>query len=156
VTGLVWQIYVRSKIPYFRTEGQSVEEKLVDYIGFYYKYYMSSIYVGAFSATLLFLIGSMIYLLGKYQEIPQFHTDDYIVMSTGVLLSYGLSFIVQLKYSNFRIKQLEKSLYEIEENSINESSIKEHFINRKIISLIFGIALIVGLILFLFLLCKYA
>lgn len=147
---LMWQIVVLRKLSYSETKLPSVIDKLRDYIDFYYRYYVSSIYVGALSASLFFLIGSIYYFYFKYKDIPTFETDDFIVMSIGILLSYGLSAIVGLKYNTFIIKQLEKCVKEIEENTINKARIKMQYTTRKKIILILGIAIITGLIFLLF------
>lgn len=150
ISGLIWQVYILRKIPSYITENRSVIQQLREYIRFYYKYYISSVYVGALSATMFFLIGSIYYLYTKYHKLPPLQIDDYIVMSVGVLLSYGLSFIVQLKHYNYRVRQLEECLTEVENETITKASIKQN-INRKKWTIAFATALIVGLIFLLFL-----
>jgi hypothetical protein len=149
--GMAWQYYILRKIPRRQQNLLSVIQQLEEYIHYYYKYYTSSIYVGALSATLFFLMGSVIYLRFKYQELPSFQTDDFLVLSLGILLSYGISATVQFFNSNFRIRQLEKCLLEIEENTIQPSRIIKNLFNRKRLTLVFGVAMIVGLLLLLFL-----
>lgn len=149
LTGIGWQFYVFKRTPFYKTENHNVIKQLHKYILFYNKFYISSIYIAGLSSTLVFLIGSIFYLHIKYQEIPQFQIDDFLVMSIGILLSYGLSTIPQLKFNNHRINQLKECLNDIEDEIITDANIKKHNIDRKKWAIAFGITLIVGLILLL-------
>lgn len=151
ISGLFWQFKVLRKISYYRDRSSNAINRLRDYISYYHKYYFSSIYVGALSSPLFFLVGSMYYLFNKYKGIPRFETDDFIVLSLGVILSFGLSLFVQIKQNNLRIKQLEKCLIEAKEETIDEISIQKYNKSHTWTAVIFGIALITGLILLLFL-----
>lgn len=150
LAGLGWQYYIIRKIPKLQEESLSVLDQLQEYIQYYYSFYTSSLFVGALSATLFFLMGSVTYLRLKYQELPSFQTDDFVVLSLGILLSYGLSAAAQFFNSNFRIRHLEKCLHEIEENTIQQSRIIKDLINRKRLTKVFGVAMIIGLLLLLF------
>lgn len=97
------------------------------------------------------MIGSAYYLRLKYREIPDFQIDDIAVLSIGVLLSYGLSAVVQLRHGHFRIKQLEECLVDAEENAVNTERIRNYRVVRRRNAVLFGIALIVGVILLLYL-----
>ena len=150
-SGLYWQINSLMKISSYDGVGKNVLDRLRGYIDFYHKHYIYSIYVSAFSSTLFFLIGSAYYLRLKYREIPDFQIDDIAVLSIGVLLSYGLSAVVQLRHGHFRIKQLEECLVDAEENAVNTERIRNYRVVRRRNAVLFGIALIVGVILLLYL-----
>jgi len=87
----------------------------------------------------------------KYRQIPSFELDDFIVLTIGIILSYGVSAFAQIKQNNYQIKQLEICLVEIEENTIDASSIKKYQANRIKNIVTIGIALIIGVIIFLYL-----
>ena len=107
--------------------------------------------MSALSSTLFFLSGSLFYLHFKYEQIPAFELDDFIVLTIGIILSYGVSAFAQIKQNDYQIKQLESCLIEIEENTINASSIKKYITNRIKNIVTIGIALITGVIIFLYL-----
>ena len=152
IIGIVYQMNVLNTILHNNKESQSVADKLHDYIDFYHNRYIKSIYIGALSSSLLFLTGSIYYFYFKYQELPKFEIDDFVVLSIGIFLSYGLSAFVQLKQNNFRIKQLEKSLKEIDENTFTEQ-VAESYKSRRIRNILFiSILLCIGLLLLIFLL----
>ncbi len=151
VFGIIWQIKVYRRIDKISVAEENLKDSLRAYIDFYNGHFIKSIFVSALSSTLFFLCGSLFYLHFKYNQIPTFELDDFIVLIVGVILSYGLSAFTQIKQHNYQIKQLENSLIEIEENTINELSIKKYKTNRIKNMIIVGIAMIIGMILFLYL-----
>ncbi|WP_296703909.1 hypothetical protein [Algoriphagus sp.] len=154
LSGLVWQIHILRKTPSSGANNLSIIEKIQGYLAFYYKHYISTIYVGALSSSLFFIIGSIFYLQLKYQKIPSFQIDDFIVMNMGVLFSFGISAFAQLKHNNYRIQQLEQHLKELEDNSITELSIISYQNKRIKIGVFFGLSLVIGLILRFLLITK--
>ena len=154
LAGIFWQKHILHKIPDQSEKGSSAFDKLRIYIDFYYRYYIVSIYIGALSSSFFFLIGSIYYLHYKYLEIPQLQIDDFVVCGLGLVFSFGISAFFQLKQNKFHIKQLEESLREIEENTINELSIEKYKTNRIKNMAIIGIAMIIGVILFLYLIFR--
>jgi hypothetical protein len=151
VFGIIWQIKVYRRIDKISAAKENLKDLLRAYIDFYNGHYIKSIFVSALSSTLFFLSGSLFYLHIKYDQIPIFELDDFIVLTIGIILSYGLSAFAQIKQHNYQIKQLENCLIEIEENTINELSIKKYKTNRIKNMVIVGIAMIIGVILFLYL-----
>ena len=150
IAGIVWQFRVFKKIPNTNGSSQNLRGLLLNYLDFYNKSYISAIFVGALSSTLLFLGGSLFYLIFKYHEIPRFQIDDSIVLGIGLVLSFVLSAFAQIKQNNFHITQLEDILKDIDERKITEQSIKRYR-NKKLRNIILiGIALIVGILLLLF------
>jgi len=149
--GLGWQINVLRRIPRVSSGRLKVVENLRERIAFYYSDYMISIYIAALSATLVFIVGSNHYLRIKYHEIPQIKIDDFIVMSLGILLSYGFSAFIQLKYSRFRIRQLEQILQEIEEDTINKAGIIGQRSRQRNLTILFGVSVVTGLIILFYL-----
>jgi len=149
--GIIWQIKVYKKVDKISIAKENLKDLLKASVHFYNGQYIKSIFVSALSSTLFFLGGSLFYLHLKYDQIPTFELDDFIVLTTGIILSYGLSAFSQVKQHNYQIRQLENCLVEIEENTINEVSIKKYKTNRIKNMVTIGIALIIGVILFLFL-----
>lgn len=151
LAGIFRQKYILQKIPARLENAQNALYKLHEYIDFYYRYYINSIYIGALSVTFFFLTGSIYYLHFKYLEIPRFQIDDFIVFGIGSVLCFGLSAFSQLHQNKFHINQLEDSLKELEENTITEQYI-EALKNRKIRNhILIGLIFILGLLLFFYL-----
>lgn len=149
--GIIWQTNVYKRVDKISITKEHLKDLLRAYIDFYNGLYVKSIFVNALSSTLFFLSGSLFYLYFKYEQIPTFELDDFIVLIIGIILSYGVSAFAQIKQNEYQIKQLESCLVEIEENTINASSIKKYKTTRIINIITIGIALILGVILFLFL-----
>ncbi|HKJ79739.1 MAG TPA: hypothetical protein VKA10_09390 [Prolixibacteraceae bacterium] len=149
--GLIWQIKVYKRVDKMSVAKENLKDLLRAYIDFYNGQYIKSIFVSALSSTLFFLGGSLLYLYFKYDKIPIFELDDFVVLTIGIILSYGLSAFTQIKQNNYQIRQLESCLVEIEERTINELSLKKYRTNRIKNSVTIGIALIIGVILLMFL-----
>lgn len=149
--GIIWQSKVYKRVDKISVTKEQLKDLLKAYIDFYTKQYIKSIFVSALSSTLFFLSGSMFYLHFKYEQIPTFELDDFIVLTIGIILSYGVSAFAQIKQNDYQINQLESCLVEIEENTINASSIKKYKTNRIKNIITIGIALIIGVIIFLYL-----
>jgi hypothetical protein len=149
--GIVWQMKVLLKVPNNKIDSPSIIDNLRDNISFYYKYYINAIYVGALSTTLFFLIGSIYYFYFKYHEIPPFQPDDFIVMGIGIILSFGLSALAQLKQNKYSIYQLEKSLKEIEEKNFTEQSVKSYKSSRLKNIILISLFILAGLLLLIYL-----
>ena len=98
----------------------------------------------------------MFYLHFKYEQIPTFELDDFIVLSIGIILSFGVSAFAQIKQNDYQITQLESCLVEIDENTIDASSIKKYKTNRIKNIVTIGIALIIGVIIFLYLIFGFS
>jgi hypothetical protein len=149
--GIIWQTKVYKRVDKISVTKEHLKDLLKAYIDFYTEQYIKSIFVSALSSTLFFLSGSLFYLNFKYEQIPTFELDDFIVLTIGIILSYGVSAFAQIKQNDYQIKQLESCLVEIEENTISASSIKKYKTNRIKNIVTIGIALITGVIIFLYL-----
>ena len=68
--GILFQRSVLRKFPH--KLSQSLRSQLEDYINFYHNKYVVSVYVGAFSNSLLFVTGSMYYIFFKYGKFEPF------------------------------------------------------------------------------------
>ena len=155
VAGIIWQVIILKKVPNRNQANQNSLDILRKYISFYYKHFISSIFVGALSNSLFIFIGSLYYLYFKYQKIPHFSINDIVVMGIGLALSFVIGAIVQLKHNKFHIIQLEKSLKEIEENTISEESI-EKYKSRKLKNIIIiAFSILAGLLLLIFFIYKF-
>jgi len=149
--GIIWQTNVYKRVNKISVTKEHLKDLLKAYIDFYTEQYIKSIFVSALSSTLFFLCGSLFYLHFKYEQIPTFELDDFIVLTIGIILSYGVSAFAQIKQNDYQIKQLESCLVEIEENTISASSFKKYKTNRIKNIVKIGIALITGVIIFLYL-----
>ena len=152
--GIIWQIKIYQQVGKNRAPTIHLKDLLRAYIDFYNRQYIKSIFVNALSSTLFFLSGSLFYLYFKYKQFPSLELDDFIVITIGIILSYGVSALAQIKQNDYEIKQLESCLVEIEENTISPSSLKKYQTNRikKLLSI--GIALIMGVVFFLYVIFK--
>ncbi|MEJ2006123.1 MAG: hypothetical protein P8X57_14435 [Cyclobacteriaceae bacterium] len=148
ILSIWWQWRILQKIPNPDKENKSVTAGLSEYIQFYYTHYVRSVYVGALSAPIFFIIGSTFYFLFKYQAIPAFQLEDVLVFSSGILLSFGVSLFVQLKFYQFRIGQLENTLLEAEEDSLDEKHFSDQRTQLKKSAILFRVLFIVGLVIF--------
>lgn len=149
--GIIWQLKVCKRVDKISVTKEQLKDLLKAYIEFYNRHYVKSIFVSALSSTLFFLSGSTYYLHFKYKQIPTIELDDFIVLTIGIIVSYGVSAFAQIKQNEFQIKELESCLVEIEENTIDASSIKKYKTNRIKNIVTIGIALIIGVIIFLYL-----
>lgn len=149
--GIIWQSKVYKRVDKINITEEQLKDLLKAYIKFYNRHYVKSIFVSALSSTLFFLSGSTYYLHFKYKQIPTIELDDFIVLTVGIIVSYGVSAFAQIKQNEFQIKELESCLVEIEENTIDASSIKNYKTNRIKNVVTIGIALIIGVIIFLYL-----
>ena len=149
--GIIWQTKVYKRVDKISVVNAHLKRLLRAYIDFYNGQYVKSIFVSALSSTLFFLSGSLFYLYFKYGQIPFFELDDFIVLTVGIILSYGVSAFAQIKQNKYQIMQLESCLIEIEENTMDASNIKKYKANRIKNLLTIGIALIIGVIIFLYL-----
>jgi hypothetical protein len=148
ISGMGGQWLVLQKRPKTRPGEISLLELLRSYLDFYHKHYVPSIFLGASSGSFLFLIGSLFYLNGKYGEIPGFQADDFVVFTMGTVLSFVLGAVVQLKFNNFYISQLEGVLKEIEEDTITPQSLESYRAKSVRRIILISILLIVGLLVF--------
>ena len=151
IFGIIWQTKVYKRVDKINVVNKHIKRSLRASIDFYNGQYVKSIFVSALSSTLFFLSGSLFYLYFKYGQIPSFELDDFIVLTIGIILSYGVSAFAQIKQNEHQIKALESCLVEIEENTLNASSIKKYQANRIKNIVTIGIALITGVIIFLYL-----
>lgn len=155
IIGVSWQVWVIRRIPKPNGITAPVTAMLSGYLEFYYRFYSRSVFVGALSAPILFMIGSTWYFLIKYQNIPTFQLEDTLVFGTGIILSFGLSLLVQFKFNQFRIRQLEDTLQDAEENTLNE----KHFTNQRAeltkSVILFGLLVVVGLAIFALIVISY-
>lgn len=155
ILGIAYQRRILTKIPNRNHVGQNFLGLLRGDINYFYKFYIISIFIGASSNAIFFLIGSLYYLHFKYQEIPNFDVHDIIVLGIGLILSYGIGAFVQLKQNKFQVNQLEVRLKEVEENSITQQSLEVYKKSKNRNNVLIIIGLIIGLCLFIFLIYKY-
>ena len=101
-----------------------LKDTLKEYIRLYRTVLVKSIYVNALSAPLFFTCGSQYYIYFKYGRVPAMQSDDYLVLITGIIFSYGISVMAQLAYGNFSVKQLEPGLEDLDEAELVQSSIR--------------------------------
>lgn len=154
IISIGWQIYVLKKLPDRHESEFKVADTLQRYLHYFYRYYLLSVYIMALSAVLFFIIGSNHYFLIKYNQLPSFDSEDIMVLSAGILLSFGLSFISHQTFSKFRIGQAEQTLEDIREDDIDDLRIAYVNTRRKRWTRFFGFAIIVGVIILIILLLK--
>jgi hypothetical protein len=149
--GIIWQARVYKNIDNRILADEPVESALNASVDFYHGPYIKSIFVSALSSTLFFLSGSLFYLYYKYGQIPAVEADDIIVLTLGIILSYGISAYAQNIQNDFQITQLETCLAEIRENTITPLSIERYKASRIKNMVKVGMALVIGVIILLYL-----
>lgn len=153
ILGITVQSLILRKIPI--VSAMSLADKLRSHIDFFYRQYIFSIFIGALSGALLFLLGSLYYYFYKYQGVPRLETEDLMVLGIGLVLSFGMSALVQWKQGHFQIKQLEKSLQEIETDTFSERGIKRYGRNRRRNIWLMSLLALAGLILLILLVYQF-
>lgn len=151
VLGIIWQARVYKNIDNRIVADEPVKSVLNSSVDFYNGPYIKSILVSALSSTLFFLSGSLFYLYFKYGQIPTVEADDFIVLTLGIIMSYGISAYAQNKQNDFQITQLEMCLAEIKENTITPLCIERYKANRIKNMVKVGMALVIGVIILLYL-----
>lgn len=151
---IIYQVNTYKMIPKTDYSTANIKASLEEKVSYYYSKHLKSIYIGAVTGTLVFVFGFLYYLLISYGKIREFQIDDVIVIGIGITLSYVFNAFVQVKQHNFQIRQIEVCLRDIEENTINEAEIKK-LKNKKLRVVTFvAVALLLGILLFLFLLFR--
>lgn len=152
IIGIVWQVGVLVKIDSLLPVNPNLLQILKTQTSFYYGYYLGSVSVSALTGSLVFLAGSVYYWYFKYEEIPGLQSDDWLVLLTGALLSYGMGFFVQGRYARFRVSQLETCLEELEDGSMTKGSLEKQRNQQRKLSRLLIFAILAGVIIFLLLL----
>ncbi|TNE62190.1 MAG: hypothetical protein EP344_05250 [Bacteroidetes bacterium] len=153
--GIGWQLRTLRQIPRQDPGARSTLDLLRQYIAFYYRHYYRAMLVMAGSSVFFFLTGSLYYLYFKYGGIPPVHWDDLLVLGIGLVLSFSLSAVAQIWQGNFQIRQLEERVQEIGEQSLSADSLDTQRSKMLRNAVLIGIALIAGLLLFLYLIYQY-
>ncbi|HMQ59418.1 MAG TPA: hypothetical protein PKE06_02065 [Flavilitoribacter sp.] len=151
IGGMGWQLRTLRRIPRQDPGALSTLDLLLQCIAFYYRYYYRVIPVMAGSGAFFFLIGSLYYLYFKYGDIPPAGWDDLLVLGIGLALSFVLSTVAQVWQGSFHIRQLEERVREMEEHSLSARSLETQRTQMIRNTVLTGIALIIGLLLFLYL-----
>ena len=155
IAAIVMQLGILRKIPDTNLGELNLLELLRKYIDFYNSKYINSIFNSAISAPLLLITGSLFYFIIKYHIIRHLNTDDIVVLGIGLVLSYFLSLITQLRYNNFRIRQLESILHEIEESKLTGTSFLLYKNKHMKKILLVSVALVTGIITLIFLIFRF-
>ena len=122
-------LFVQTKyyklIPGLGSLDANIKDILESEIEFFNKKYIKALYIGALSNPLLFLSGMMYYFYYKYGTIRPLDGEDFIVFSIGILLSFVIAAVAQVKQTRFQIGQLETSMNDLDEESMTELKIKQ-------------------------------
>lgn len=143
--GILYQWKMYRSIPQLNAEDSNTLGIIQKFLIFH-RQYSRSIFISALSASLFFIVGSMIYLYLKYGLIPEFQWDDFIVMTIGIVLSYGFSAFSQWRQSNQLLGEWELCKAELENESFNEQQIREIRNKQSRNTIFYGLLLLVGLI----------
>ncbi|NVJ87177.1 MAG: hypothetical protein HWE15_12775 [Algoriphagus sp.] len=154
VVGIFMQLQNLKKLVRLDFTSLGVVDSLKLTVEFYQKEYIKSIPIGATTGTMVFLIGSLFYLQSKYGEIPPFEWDDYLVFAIGIGLSFFISFFSQTYFNQFKIRQLQEALNDAGEIAVDELYIQNYRSGTRSYLMIFGMVLLLGLAIFLYLLLK--
>ncbi|MBN1352923.1 hypothetical protein JXJ21_26270 [candidate division KSB1 bacterium] len=128
-----------------------LREVLKTKIDYFNKEYIKAIYIAAVSNPLLVTAGLMYYFYFKYGRIRPLDPEDVVVLGTMILLSFFIAAFAHVKQYRFQIRQLERCLHDLDEDSLNELTV-ESVKRQRLRILIFAIiALVCGILVFLYL-----
>ena len=150
--GLQWKVY--KQLPAQNQARKNLLHLLKTYVDFYKNIYIKTIFIAAITGPLVFINGALFYYYFKYGRIPSLSVMDFVILGTFLGLSYALSLIVQLNHNQFQLREYENCIKELEENSMTRVGINRYESMRKIILIAFGIALLIGLAIFIFLIIQ--
>lgn len=155
---LLWAIRYQwimlSRVPKDSNADPVIRASLERKIKFYRQYFIKSLYAGALSNSLLVLSGILYYFYFKYGEIRPFTWDDYLVFGTTMIIAFALGAYAQIKQHNFQVNQLEECLREIDEEAMTTLTLRQQRNKKRIRILIYGLAIICGLLLLAFLILR--
>lgn len=155
LAGIIHQFMVLHKIPDGMLTDANIQEWLNRLCTFYNKHFVKSLLNSACSSPLFFIVGSMHYLQFKYGGLRPLHLDDFIVLGLGIILSFSLSAITQIKNGNRSIHEIESSLEAIKNDEFKAIDLLFIRNKRRKNILIVSLAFISGLLLFIWLVSRY-
>jgi hypothetical protein len=144
---IVLQLSTYRRVPGAEDANQNARSLLNSYVGFYYRSFVSSLIIGAFSGPLVLISGSLYSFYFKYGTIRPLQTDDLVVFGSFILIGFLLNAIVQFKNFSFHISQLKESLSAIEQDTLTGSRLNHYRKIKKRNLVIFSIILVAGLLL---------
>lgn len=156
ITGVFGAIQLRYllKFPDFELGENNLKNIINSIISYYSKHYKKALYIGASSAPLFFISGSLYYFYFKYGEIRTFQIDDFIVFGVGIVISYFIAIMSQIIQFRFQMNQLKSCLQEINEDIISELTIQKQKKQRKRLIIIALLFILVGALIFTYILIK--
>ena len=156
--GLIWAIIYQwrliKRVPGTGAADPVIRTSLENKVLFYHEHYIKSLYVGAFSNSLIILSGALYYFYFKYGEVRPFQWDDYLVFAVAIVIGFFVSAIAQRSQFNFQIKQLESCLQEIDEDAMTTQTIREQQNKRKQMIGILLLAIFLGILVLAFLIFR--
>lgn len=147
ILGLAYQISIYKKLSRPMDPKPDLRTALDSLILFYRRHYLISMLVGALSSSLFFLSGSLYYFYFKYKTVRPLQWDDLLVLCAGILLTFAISVLAQVKQQSYQVKQLESCLTDMDEDNFTGESVRRYSSKRLRNLIVFGIAVVAGLLL---------
>jgi hypothetical protein len=150
---LQWLAWKR--IPPAELAGSSLRHYLQGVMGFYYKQFIRSIYIAAFSGSLIFYVGVLYYVWFKYGVDRKLDTIDMMVFFTGLVLAFGLSAAAQIWQGRSNLREFESCLQEIEREELTDREVRQRQFRRSKARLIWLALLVLGTLVLVLLWWRY-
>lgn len=138
-------------MPQFTPDRRNVREMLISIIDYYETRYRTVLFIAGGTNPLLLVTGMLYYFFFTYGGIRPLDAVDFIVLSLFLLVSYLFGVIVPMLQYRFQINQLRESLSDLDESAISTQKLKEQKMQRIRWTVAAVIALVAGLLLFVFL-----
>jgi hypothetical protein len=122
--------------------GVSIKDYLHKRITFFDKEYIKAIYLVALSSPMVFFSGVLFYFYFRYGIIRPLDMEDYSVFAIGLLLSFLISSVAQIKQYRFQLEQLQSCLENLDEQKISRITLNRQR-NKRLLYILFWAGFIV-------------
>jgi len=139
-------IFLQSRYYHKASFGENAAISIKDYlhnrITFFDKEYIKAVYMIALSSPMVFFSGVLFYFYFSYGIIRPLDMEDYSVFAIGLLLSFLISSVAQIKQYRFQLEQLQRCLENLDEQKISRITLnKQH--NKRLLYILFWAGFIV-------------
>ena len=153
LTFLQW--VTRQRIPPAELAGSSLRHCLEEFVNFYHDQFIRSLYIAAFSGSLIFYVGVLYYVWFKYGAAQKLDTIDMVVFLTGLVLAFGINAVAQRWQAGFHLREVESCLEEYDRNELTEGGAGQRQFMRSKVRLAWLAWLALGALVLLWLWRRY-
>ncbi|MGD2131059.1 MAG: hypothetical protein PVJ33_05680 [Lysobacterales bacterium] len=153
LTFLQWMAL--QSIPPAELAGSSLRHCLQEVVGFYHQRFIRSLYIAAFSGSLIFYVGVLYYAWFKYGVMRNLDTTDLLVFAAGLILAFGLNAVAQRWQAGFQLREVESCLQEIDREELTDREVRQRQFRRSKLRLIWLAWLVLGALVLAWLWWRY-